>query len=62
MAVPLALPAVCCLSDLWLASLFLTFMGECRLVFTPVGEALSGLVLGVHLFSVNTVRRGMFAV
>ena len=40
-----------------MASLFLTFIRECRLVFTPVGEALSRLVLGVHLFCVGTVRR-----
>ena len=48
MAVSLALPAVFRLSDLLLASLFLTFIGECRLVFALVSEALSGLVLGVH--------------
>ena len=27
-----------------MASLFLTCIGECRLVFTPVGEALSRLI------------------
>ena len=57
----LALPAVFCLSDLLMASLFLTFIGECHLVFTPVGEALSRLVLGVHLFCVGTVRRDMLS-
>ena len=57
MTVSLALPAVFCLSDLLMASLFLTFIGERRLVSTPVGEALSRLVLGVHLFCVGTVRR-----
>ena len=39
--------------------LLLTFNAECRLVFTPVGEALSRPVLGVHLFCVGTVRRDM---
>ena len=53
--------AVLCLSDLLLASLLLTFNGKCRLVFTPVGEALSRLVLGVHLFCVGTVRRDMWS-
>ena len=57
MAVSLALPAVFCLSDLLMASLFLTFIGECRLIFTPVGEALPRLVFGVHLFCVGTMRR-----
>ena len=41
-AVSLALPAVFCLScsaDRLMASLFLTFIGECRLGVTPVGEA-----------------------
>ena len=61
MVVSLALPAVFCLSDLFMASLFLTFNGECRLVFTPVGEALSRPVLGVHLFCVGTVRRDMLS-
>ena len=32
-----------------MADLFLTFIGECQLVFTLVGEALSRLVLGFHL-------------
>ena len=54
MAISLAPPAVFCLSDLLMASLFLTFIGERRLLFTPVGEALSRLVLGVHLFCVGT--------
>ena len=44
-----------------MASLFLTFIRECRLVYTPVGEALSRLVLGVHLFCVGTVRRDMLS-
>ena len=57
MVVSLALPAVFCLSDLLMANLFLTFVGECRLGFTPVNEALSRLVLGVHLFCVGTVQR-----
>ena len=39
-------------SDLQLASLLLTFIGECCLVFIQVGEALSRLVLGVHLTDV----------
>ena len=59
MTVSLALPAVFCLSDLLMASLFLTFIGECRLGFTPVVEALSRLVLGVHLFCMGTMRRDM---
>ena len=44
-----------------MTSLFLTFVGECRLVFTLVGEALSRLVLGVNLFCVGTVRRDMLS-
>ena len=64
MAVSLALPAVhvFCLPDLLMASLFLTLTGECRLGFTPVGEALSRLVLPtprLHPFCVGTVRRDM---
>ena len=39
--------------------LFLTFIGECRLVFNPVGEALSRLVPRVHLFCVGTMLRDM---
>ena len=54
MAVSLALPAMFCLSDLLMASQFLTFIGECRLVVTPESEALSRLVLGGHLFDVGT--------
>ena len=53
--------AVFCLSDLLMASLYLTFIGECHLVFTPVGEALSRLVLGVHPFCVGIVRRDMLS-
>ena len=44
-----------------MASLFLTFVGECRLVFMPVGEALPRLVLGIRLFSVGTMRRDMLS-
>ena len=63
MAVFLALPAVFCLSDLLMASLFLTFIGEFWLGFTPMREALSRLVLklGVHLLFVGTMRRDMLS-
>ena len=55
-AVSLALPAVFCLSGLLMAGLFLIFIVGCCLVFTPVGEAFSGLSLGFLCF-VGTVRR-----
>ena len=63
MAVFLSPPAVFCLSDLLMASLFLPFIGDCRLGFTPVGEALSRLVLklGVHSFCVGTMRHDMLS-
>lgn len=41
--VSLVLPAAFCLYDRLLASLFLRFVGECRLVCTPVGEAPQGM-------------------
>ena len=51
-----------------MASLFLTLTGDCFLVctlmgeaLTLVGEALSRFVLGVHLFCVGTVRRDMLS-
>ena len=44
-----------------MASLFLNFNGGTLFGITPVGEAFSRPVLGVHLFCVGTVRRDMLS-
>ena len=57
MTVSLALPAVFCLSDLLMASLFLTFIGECRLGFTPVDDVEIQIAVGGHVRQDRVLHR-----